>query len=179
LNRIFDQCDSKVCEVVFLPWFSFSIIHLHISRNMEGRFSVQEISTAIMSFLVYEDYDMEEFLQEHERLQRNQYFRKLSDLGLVKHATEMGMSPEELDGRIPEYGNCLGCQSVGFIYERCPKCTTDMNDGPWCHFMPKWTISHCFFNPRLFSKAFGNTTVPFVLAEQYRIYGERNPDAPR
>jgi len=112
---------------------------------------------------------MEQFIAERQRLERNKHFREARSLGLVKHVTEMGTNTVELHERCTRYGNCANCKWVGMIYERCPHCNTDINRPPFFLFLPFWTKSHCYVNPRLISKAFGNTTMPYTVQEQFQV----------
>jgi len=94
---------------------------------------------------------------------------QLANLGLVKHVTKMGMTPEQLKHGILEHGNCSDCQQIGMVHERCPCCNESINQAPWCLFVPKWTSSHIFINPRLFSEAHGNTAVPCTVPQQCHV----------
>lgn len=132
---------------------------------------------------------------ESERLASNGKFAEATELGLVRHVTEIGATRNEIDGRIPQFGNCTACQAVGVIYDLCPSCnscstcpavgvvydlcpgcSTDRDGRPFEIFEPFWTRSHCYVNPRLIAKAFGNSTVPYIPKQ--RVFLENGDDMP-
>jgi len=106
LNHVFDQCDLKACEV----WF-------HCDSHSQSSFTCmscqQQHTTSIMMHVTEDGLNMTPmgcFMEERDESPHDPHCTQLSNLGLVKHVTKMGMTPEQLKGRIPECGNCSGCQ---------------------------------------------------------------------
>lgn len=114
---------------------------------------------------------LEAFHKSRAKIEGDKFFRKLSKKGLISHVTEMGMTAEQLRGRMVQFGNCTNCFRVGSIYEPCPTCNAP--NVPQYLFMPMWTELHCFVNPRFISKMYDNTTVPVSRPEPYRVQAER------
>jgi len=57
------------------------------------------------------------FREERDELLHDEDCVQLASLGLVRHVTEMGMTPEELKHGILECRNCVDCQQVGMVHE--------------------------------------------------------------
>ena len=114
------------------------------------------------------------FQQEGARLRNDRAYKKVKKQGLVRHVSDMGNT------QMPEYGNCATCKRVGMLMQQCAACAiylpSDQLDS--CTFVPWWTKSHCFINPRLFARVFEQPAVAQITPAQYqvRVQGDRTFD---